>query len=144
MRPMHNLVVKLQLSYDTPQLYMFPALSASVKSLSFCLSVPPCLIVPPSPLTVYHCIFLLMRPDSAPIPIQLRTFDTYTPPLKTKKEKKNIPQPRSLSVLRLHSITAGPNFSFQSWNMIIFLFARNINCSRRTYNHWGGKEKLPV
>lgn len=59
---------------------------------------------------------------------------------KTRKIFLNLP----LSVLILHSITAGPNFSFQSWNMIILLFARNINCSRRTHNHWGGKEKLPV
>lgn len=39
---MHNLVMKLQLSYDTPY-SMFPALSASAqsKSPSFSLLVPP-------------------------------------------------------------------------------------------------------
>lgn len=112
--------------------------------------VPPTFTVPHRPQllqsTVYHSIFLLTRPDSGPIPVEPRTSDTHTPPTKiTKKRKISFipPHPR-LSVLRLHSIRGVPNFSFQSWNMIIFLFARNINCSRRTHNHWGGKEKLPV
>lgn len=51
--------------------YMFPSLSASAHSqyLFFCLRVPPSLHVPCLPLAVYHCIFLLIWPDSAPIPI---------------------------------------------------------------------------
>lgn len=122
------------------------SLSLSAESRPFRPSVPPSPVVPPPPLKVYHCIFLLMRPDSPPPPNSNIASDIrYThPTLKNKKRKEKIFLFLPRTILRLHSITAGPNFSFQAWNMIIFLFARNINCSRRTHNHWGGKEKLPV